>query len=74
MESISACGDGGPFDAVEALADLLGGVDTVVEIGDEGGDGALEVDVVFPERVVGIDEQGLMDGVADGLAFARHRG
>ena len=31
----------------------------VIEVADEGGDGALEVDVVFPERVVGVDEQGL---------------
>jgi len=30
-----------------------------VEIGDVGGYGALEVDVVFPEGIVGVDEQGL---------------
>ena len=44
---------------VEGLADFGGGVLVVVEIADEGGDGALEVDVVFPEGVVGVDEQGL---------------
>jgi hypothetical protein len=31
----------------------------VVEERNEVGDGALEVNVVFPERVVGVDEQGL---------------
>ena len=31
----------------------------VVEIADEGGDGALEVDVVLPQRIVGIDQQRL---------------
>jgi hypothetical protein len=36
-------------------------VNAVVEVGDEAGDGALEVDVVLPEGVVGVDEQGLGD-------------
>ena len=31
----------------------------VIEIADEGGDGSLEVDVVFPESVVCVDEQRL---------------
>ena len=31
----------------------------MVQKRDEAGDGALEVDVVFPERVVGVDEEGL---------------
>jgi hypothetical protein len=39
----------------------------VVEIGDEAGDGALEVDVVFPKSVVGVDEQGLWDRWAERL-------
>jgi hypothetical protein len=31
----------------------------VIEVADEGGDRTLEVDVVLPERVVGVDEEGL---------------
>jgi len=31
----------------------------VVEVADERGDGALEIDVVFPQGIVGIDEQRL---------------
>jgi hypothetical protein len=31
----------------------------MIQKGDEMRDGALEVDVIFPERVVGVDEQGL---------------
>src|SRR5664279_697652 len=31
----------------------------MIEVGDERRDGALEVDVVLPERVVCVDEQGL---------------
>jgi hypothetical protein len=41
----------------------------VIEVGDEAGDGALEVDVVLPEGVVGVDEQGLVGRSADGLAW-----
>ena len=51
--------DGFALDSVEGQAHLGGGVLVVVEVADEGGDGALEVDVVFPQRVVGVDEQGL---------------
>ena len=43
----------------------------VVQEGDEVGDGALEVDVVFPERVVGVDEQVLAGGKR--LARGSHR-
>jgi hypothetical protein len=31
----------------------------MIEIADEAGDSALEVDVVLPQRVVGVDEKGL---------------
>jgi hypothetical protein len=51
--------DGLALDLVELEADLVGGIFVVIEAGDEGGDGALEVDVVFPEGVVGVEEQGL---------------
>ncbi len=51
--------DGFALDGVERLADLSGRVLVVVEIADKGGDGAFEVDVVFPEGVVGVDEEGL---------------
>jgi hypothetical protein len=47
------------LDGVQSLAHLGGRVLVVVQIADEGGDGALEVDVVFPQRIVGVDEQRL---------------
>jgi hypothetical protein len=34
-------------------------MDAVVQIRDEGGDGSLKVDVVLPEGVVCVDEEGL---------------
>jgi hypothetical protein len=67
MQAVAVRQDGRVLDAVEVAADLFGGVDAVIEVGDEAGDGALEVDVVFPERVVGVDEQGLIGRAAAGL-------
>jgi hypothetical protein len=59
VEAVALRLDGGVLNAIEVTANLLVGVDAVVEVGDEGGDGALEVDVVLPEGVIGIDEEGL---------------
>ena len=67
VETVAVGADGGVLDAVEVSAHLFRGVDAMVEIGDEAGDGALEVDVVFPEGVVGVDEQGLGDRLAERL-------
>ena len=64
VEAVAAGADGGVLDAVEMSADLFGSVDAVIEVGDEACDSPLEVDVVLPEGVVGVDEQGLVDGVA----------
>ena len=64
MKAIAVRADGVVFDAIEVAADLLGAVDAVVEVGDEAGDGTLEVDVVLPKGVVGVDEQGLTGNVA----------
>jgi len=44
---------------VEGLAHFGRRVLVVVQVADERGDGALEVDVVFPQRIVGVNEQGL---------------
>ena len=52
--------DGGTLAEVEVFANFFVGVDTMIEIGDEGGDGALKVDVVLPERVVGVEEECLL--------------
>ena len=60
--------DGGVLDVIEMFTDLLGGVSAVVEVGDEAGDGALEVDIVFPEGVVGVNKQGL-GSLEAGLEF-----
>jgi len=73
-QAVAARGDGGPLDAVEALANLLGGVDAMVEIRDERGDGSLKVNVVLPKRVVCVNEQGLIRRVAYELGFAVHWG
>ena len=51
--------DGFAFDCVEGLADFSGRILVMIEVADECGDGAFEVDVVFPEGVVGVDEERL---------------
>jgi len=72
VQAVATGRDGGVLDVIESFSNLLGIVDAVVEVGDEGGDGALEVDVILPERVVGVDEQRLVGRMADGLGAARH--
>ena len=54
--------DGVALDRIKVPANLFPRVDTVVEIGDEGGDSALEVDVVLPQGVVGVEKQGVPGG------------
>jgi hypothetical protein len=67
VQAVAVGEDGGVLDAVEVAADLFGGVDAVIEVGDEAGDGVLEVDVVLPEGIIGVDEQSLVGGAAEGL-------
>jgi hypothetical protein len=59
LEAVAVFLDGLVLDVVEMLADLVGGKLSVIEIGDEAGDRALEVDVVFPKGIVGVEEKGL---------------
>ena len=47
------------LDLIQRPAHLGGRVLVVVQVADECGYGALEVDVVFPEGIVGVDEEGL---------------
>ena len=62
FEAVAVGSYGGVLDVVEVFADLLRGELAMVEEGDEAGDGAFEVDVVFPQGIVGVDEQGLAGG------------
>ena len=54
--------DGFALDSIKRLANLGRRVFMVIEEADECSNGALEVDVVFPERIVCIDEQILACG------------
>jgi hypothetical protein len=58
-DSVAVGEDGLALDFVEFEADFVGRIFVVAEAGDEGGDGALEKDVVFPEGVVGVEKEGL---------------
>ena len=59
VEAVSVLDDAFALDIIEHLADLLRRELVMVEEGNETSDRALEVDVVFPEGVVGVDEEGL---------------
>jgi hypothetical protein len=71
-QAVTMGGDSGMLAEVEAFADLLGGVDTVIQIGDERGDGSFEVDIVLPERVVGVYQEGLSGSNASRFSRSRH--
>jgi hypothetical protein len=66
--------DGVVLDSVEMLANFFRSVDAMIEVGDEAGDGALEIDVVFPKSVVGVDEESLIDGATKWLNRGDHEG
>ena len=59
LEAVAVLDDAIALDVVENLANVLGSELVVIEEFDEASDGALEVDVVLPERVVGVDEESL---------------
>ena len=59
VQSVAVSHDGLALHLVQHLAHLLGSVLVVIQERDEVGDGALKVDVVFPQRIVGIDQQRL---------------
>jgi hypothetical protein len=72
VETVALRGNGGVLYAVEVAADLFIAVDAVIEVGDKRGYGAFEVDVVFPERVVGVYEEGLSCRVTGGFEVGIH--
>lgn len=73
VETVPLGLDGGVFDAVEVAADLFRGVDPVVEVGDERRDCPLEVNVVLPQGVVGVDEESLVGWASSGVDLGFHR-
>jgi hypothetical protein len=61
VETITVFGDALSFHVVEDFPDLLGRELVMIQKRNEMSDGSLEVNIVFPERVVGIDEKSLGD-------------
>ncbi len=59
MQPVSMADDAFALDVIENLADLGRCALAVIEKRNKVGDGALEVDVVFPERVIGVNQQRL---------------
>ena len=63
-KAISMCSDRGMLTVIEMFTDFGGRMTLVVEIRDERGDCSLEVDVIFPERIVSINQQSVARGTS----------
>ena len=59
VQPVAVFHDAFALHVVEHFAHLLGRELVVIQKRDKARDRALEVDVVLPERVVGVDEEGL---------------
>lgn len=59
VQPIAVGRNGGMLAVVQVFAHLLRSMDTVVQVGDKAGDGPLKVDIVLPQRVIGVEEQRL---------------
>ena len=59
MEAVAVRHDAPPLHLVQHLAHLCRRIVLVVEKRDEAGDRPLEIDVVLPQGVIGVDEQRL---------------
>ena len=73
MKSVAVGTDGVVLDLIEMASHLFGCVDAMIEVGDKTGNCTFEVDVVLPESVVGVDEQGLVGRAASDLIGGVHR-
>ena len=59
VESVSVLDDAFTFNVIKDLADLFGSEFVMIQEFDKARNGALEVDIVLPESVVGVDEESL---------------
>src|SRR5271170_4818583 len=65
--------NGFTLDLIELTAHFVRCVGVVVEMRDEIGDRLFKMDIVFPQRVIGIDEQGLRLKKANRLVRSTHQ-
>ena len=59
MQPVAVAHDGFAFHLIQHFPNLLGAVLVVIQERDKAGNGALEVNVIFPKRIVGVDEKTL---------------
>jgi hypothetical protein len=70
-EPVSIGQGGFTLHLIQFFANLFTRVFVMIQVGDEGCNGALKIDIIFPEGVVGIDEKRLPGRVS--LKLSRHR-
>ena len=59
VQPVAVADDGFAFHLIQHFPNLLGAVLMVIQERDKAGNGTLKVDVVFPKRIVGVDEKTL---------------
>lgn len=64
LEAVAVRSNRRVLNAVQVGAHLLGSVGAVVEVGDERRNRALEINIVLPQCVVGVEQQGLAGRLA----------
>ena len=73
LQTVAMGFDGFTFDLIEMAAHFFRCMGVVVEMRDEIGDRPFKMDVVFPQRVISIHEQGLRLEKANRLARSTHQ-
>jgi hypothetical protein len=59
VKAVTMRHDAFPLHIIEYSAHLLGRKLVMIEEGNESRDGTLEVNIVFPERIIRVDQEGL---------------
>src|SRR5579872_4927104 len=62
VQAVSVSDDALALNVIEDFANLFGLKLVMIQERDEARDGALEIDVVLPQRIVGVDEESLSYG------------
>ena len=73
LQTVAMGFDGFTFDLIKVAAHFLRCMGVVVEMRDEIGDRPFKMDVVFPQRVISIQEQGLPLEKANRLVRSTHQ-
>ena len=72
VQAVPVGNDAFALDIIQHSTNLIRREFVVIQERDKARDGALEIDIVLPKRVVGVDEEGLGGRAAKGLGLGGH--